>query len=211
MHSVLRILIAGLLISGIPSVGRAALITFTHEGSGSGTLDGISFNNANFRILATGDTTNRQEFGEEFGQGFSISHDSASIEINGVGNFTFTIPTRTFVSNSNSVVGFSLGGGIFGSDLYNGPSNSVFNSWDMFSSIGPISGSTKLLQWTSSDLNTNNGLLVFDDQSTTGVFTANTVAVPESQTILGAATAISFGTAFKRKLSKKQNKDELKA
>ncbi|MDZ8237624.1 MAG: PEP-CTERM sorting domain-containing protein [Nostoc sp. ChiQUE01a] len=200
MHLLLRTLIVGLLISGMPSVARAALITFTHEGSGSGSLNGISFNNTNFTIIGTGDTSNR----ESFGQGFSIANDSASIEINGVGNFMFTTPTRVFVNNFNSTVGFSRAGTTTGEDLYNGPSNSVFNSWDMLSSIGPISGSTKLLQWSlvSLSINTDSGILIFNDEFTTGVFTATIASVPEPQTILGAATALLFGSALKRKRSK---------
>lgn len=207
MHLLLRTLIVGLLISGMPSVARAALITFTDEGSGSGSLNGISFNNTNFTIIGTGDTSNRESFS---GQGFFIDNDSASIEINGVGNFTFTTPTRVFVNNFYSTVGFSRATQT-GLDLYNGPSNSVFNSWDMLSSIGPISGSTQLLQWSSKSINTDSGILIFNDESTTGVFTATIAAVPEPQTILGAATALLFGSALKRKRSKKQSKDEFKA
>jgi hypothetical protein len=72
---------------------------------------------------------------------------------------TFLEGTRTFVNNTYSTVGFSRAGGM---DLYDGPVDSAFATWDMLSSIGPISGFGGALQW-GSGLQTDLGLLTFDD------------------------------------------------
>ena len=84
----------------------ADLITFTHTGTGSGTIGATSFANAAFTITDTADTTARSSFST----GFFINDLSASISIAGVGNFNFTSGTRTFVNNSLSLVGFSRSG-----------------------------------------------------------------------------------------------------
>ena len=59
----------------------AAPITFTHSGTGSGAVGSLNFTNADFVITAVGNTDNR----ESFAFGASIAHDTASIDITGVG------------------------------------------------------------------------------------------------------------------------------
>ncbi|NIN04865.1 MAG: hypothetical protein GTO43_00485 [Armatimonadetes bacterium] len=137
--------------SGVP-------ITFIHTGSGSGTLAGAPFDVSAFTITALGDTDNRVSPSSGV---FSIDHDVASIEIAGLGTLTFLTGTRTFVNNNVSTVGFSRAAG---ADLFDGPTDSVFGSWDMLSSIGPISGSALALQWsvTYGSVETNLGTLVLD-------------------------------------------------
>jgi hypothetical protein len=151
-----------------PLTASADLITFTHTGdSGSGSIDGNPFSNQAFTITATADTLDIQSFSG----GFFIDHATACITIDNVGTFDFVTPTRTFVANDGSIVGFSRAGA-GGLDLYNGPVDSAFSSWDMLSSIGPISGATGLLQWTSLPVITDGGQLIFNNDFTTGSFEA---------------------------------------
>ena len=155
----------------------ADLITFTHTGIGSGTIGGSPFFNASFRITELADTTNRYSFVG----GFSINDITASISIAGVGNFQFTQGTRTFVNNALSVVGFSRGDLEGRIDLYNGPTNAVFASWDMLTSIGPVTGPTRLLQWSFfPTVSTDGGVLIFNDSFTVGTFQATIVPEPAS-------------------------------
>jgi hypothetical protein len=136
----------------------AAPITFIHTGSGSGSLNGTPFDVSNFTITATGDTDNRITLTDGL---YEIWHDSATITIDGVGTLTFLEPTKTFVSNEAAGVGFGRA-----SDLFDGPMNSALATWDMQTSIGPISGSNgALMQW-GTGVATNSGSLIFDDDWT---------------------------------------------
>ena len=158
-----------------------APIIFTHTGTGTGTIGTVAFTNAAFTITDVGDTVNRGPIPN--GSGFYIIDISASISISGVGDFSFTSPTRTFVNNATATVGFSQAGSVpgYGHDLFDGPSNAQFSSWDMLSSIGPINGATQLLQWDfSPTVMTNGGTLRFNSQNNVaGSFKATVMPVPE--------------------------------
>ena len=172
------ICVSGLAL--MPATASAAVITFTYEGSGSGTLDGVPFASSGFVIVGLGDTGDR----DAFRTGFFIDHTSTSINIDNLGLLNFTTGTRTFVNNGGVVggVGFSRAGG---PDLFSRLHDEVFDTWDMLSSIGPITKVGNLLQWTDPHppVNTDAGLLVFD--STEGAFpratfTATVVAEPST-------------------------------
>ncbi|WP_425039538.1 VPLPA-CTERM sorting domain-containing protein [Primorskyibacter sp. S187A] len=172
--SIIRIL-AALALTFVTAVGaQAAQITFIHTTlDASGTINGEVFGTSDVTITATGDTNNIQSFGS----GFFINHASASIEILGVGTFDFLSPTRTFVNNANEVVGFSREGAN-GNDLLNGPEDSIFSSWDMTTSIGPVTGDLEYLQWTNSPVETDAGTLVFNNATVFGSFEAIVAPVP---------------------------------
>jgi hypothetical protein len=174
-----------LLLTAFVVNANAVPISFTHEGIGSGTLGSTSFSDAEFTITAQGDTMNRSLISSPY-IGFYIEHDSASIFIASLGTFDFITDTRTFVNNTFGGVGFSRAGAT-GADLFDGPSNSgAFGSWDMLSSIGPITGSGGLEQWTSPypDVITNAGVLVFKGGSSPATFQATIAPVPEPSTML---------------------------
>jgi hypothetical protein len=109
--------------------------------------------------------------------------------IDGVGSLLFVSPTRTFVNNSLDLVGFSRAGSS-GLDLFNGPTASVFASWDMLTSIGPISGSGRLLQWASSPVVTTMGILRFQDGFPGATFRAQ---VGDEEVVPEPTSLILFG------------------
>ena len=172
-----RILVAALFLAFTGSA-LAVPISFTHTGSGAGSLDGTAFGLSNFVITATGDTDDAVSFAS----GWFIDHLSASITIDGVGTVDFVTATRTFVNNALDLVGFSRAG-ISGSDLFNGPIDAAFGAWDMLSSIGPKVGTGALIQWTNSAVITNAGVLVFADSQSAATFEAVVSSVPEPGTL----------------------------
>jgi hypothetical protein len=198
-----------LVVSGS---AQAVPITYNYAGTGSGTIGTTTFTNTTFVITAVGDTNNRQSFPGDFSSvgGYQIGNISASIDIAGVGKFSFITPTHFFVNNEASAgVGFSEGVDVLqgGTDLFDGPTDPSFLTWDMLSSIGPISGSAELLQWIiytapyvlGPHVLTDGGYLVFNDQQTQATFqaTVSTQAPePATLTLLGLGIA---GIGYQRR------------
>ena len=150
-----------------------------------------------FVITATGDTDDREA--RPFG--FSTEHESASIEIDGVGTFDFISATRTFVNNDFGTVGFSRAGG-GASDLFNGPHGQPdFETWDMLNSIGPLSGDDGvIITWDRDPVETTGGILVIDEEFDVSVtFTATVVPTAPSIALLGPAALLVTRYARRRR------------
>jgi hypothetical protein len=191
-----RIAIRAVLVSvfcTLASAASAVPITFIHQGVGSGTLAGTPFSTRDFTIFGHGDTSQRVAFAS----GYFIDHTSAQIEILGVGLFTFTTPTRTFVNNIGPSAGFSRAG-LNGLDLFDldRPEASVFAAWDMTTAIGPVSGTGFLTQWDT-PVTTSGGVLFFNPNSTVpAIFTA-VIPEPGGATLL--ITALVTGLCRRRR------------
>jgi hypothetical protein len=97
-----------------------------------------------------------------------------------LGDFVLTSPTRTFVDNSIMTTGLERAGtGEFG-DLLDMFGVSAFATWDMTTSVGPVSATGRLLQWNLFPVNTSGGVLLFNDGNPLTVFQATTTAtIPE--------------------------------
>jgi hypothetical protein len=162
-------------LAGVTSVAQAAPITLIHTArSAFGTIDGVEFEAKDITITATGDTDARID-------GVLSSwfeHLSASIEIEDVGTFTFSTPTRTFVNGS--LVGFSRGGA-GGSDLVYSGFDPAIAAWDLLTSIGPVDGPGTLQQWDDADVLTSGGVLfLYPYDSRGGTFEAIVIPAPAS-------------------------------
>ncbi|MBL8745409.1 MAG: hypothetical protein JNK58_03530 [Phycisphaerae bacterium] len=168
----------------------AAMITFVHEGMGGGVVGNTVFGATApvpFVITAVGDTDNLDT---SLGFARFINHDSAVIDIFGVGTFTFTSPTRTFV-NVNGIVGFSRAGAS-GLDLFNGPQTAELGAWDMLSSIGPVSGDGALSQWGALPIiETDAGVIEFFGASSPATFTAFVVPTPAGLALCGIGALVA--------------------
>ena len=195
-----RVALLSTLALGIASFASAAPISYTQSGFGSGTIDGVAFGSlapVAFTITATGDTDNRETaMAGPFVVAYFIDNDSASIDIEGVGTFNFTSPTRFFSNVENGLVGFSRGG-FGGSDIFNGPNG---GGWDMLSSIGPISGDGTV--WGGPGVFTDGGELVLTHASSEATFTAvvggDPVPEPASMLLLGTGVAFAVRRRSRR-------------
>lgn len=194
----MKIVLLLFLSLGTGSVAMAVPITFIHTGTGSGSVGATNFTNADFVITAVGDTTAQSAVSATV---FFIDHTSAQIDIAGVGVFTFTAGTRTFVNQGSPIVGFSRAGA-GGSDLFNGPVDAQFATWDLLTGIGPVVGTASLLQWDAGDITTSGGVLIFQNGSSASTFEARLGAVPEPSTWLtflgGMSTTLFLGGRFRR-------------
>jgi hypothetical protein len=176
-------MVFGVIVVGlIPGIAPAETITFTLTGTGTGTIGTTPINNVHFTITAFGNTDNHQRTA----YGFSITHESAQISIDGIGIYQFITGTRTFVNQTSSQIGFSRAYEAGGYDLYSNLNNPVFANWDMLSSIGPITGIARLKQWGNyGDIMTSGGRLYFPgEQSSSCTFQAIVGVVPEPSTLV---------------------------
>ena len=155
-----------------------------------GTLNGVPFSLSNFIITSFADTANRQDYGSLV----FIDHTSSSIFIAGLGNFDILTGTR-IVCEPHLSGGRFLRAGVSGTDLYDGPYNAAFTTWNMLTPVGPISGQAELEQWVYTPLiSTSGGTLIFDDSPLrAATFTA--VVAPEPATLsllaLGGAAVVA--------------------
>ena len=152
--------------------GAAAPITFTYSGTASsGTLAGDSFGPTDYVVTGIGDTNDR----DNFGAGYTITHQRATIDLDGIGSFRFGEPTQTFINNPNRIVGF----GLTTLDLVYAPTAGAFATYGLNASIGPISGTGELLQWNFDDIRTSGGTLVLASGNSPATFEATMAPVPD--------------------------------
>ena len=137
-----------------------------HRGLGSGTLGDERFGGDGrvvFELWATADASERSEPPTN-PDVFQLPHRTATMVIEGVeGPIEITTPTRTFVNNRTRGVGFGRNAGLESFDLFHGPTDDAFETWDMTTPIGPITEVGLPLQWHIEPLiETNRGILAFD-------------------------------------------------
>jgi len=155
MHLTLKAL--PLTLVALASTSVAQTLFVTHGGVGSGNLNGVAFAATPFTISCAWDIAAVQTVAPGV---YTVDHTSASIDITGVGNFTFLTPTRSFNNQNVPVVGFSQA---IGADLFDGPFDPALAGWSLASPIGPLAGTASIIQWSGfGDVLTSGGVLVLD-------------------------------------------------
>lgn len=168
-------LFLGILVSG--SLCLAAPITFTFQGTGSGTVNTVPFSSASFTFTESSDTSLVTSSSIP---GFSINYitpfASGSI-INIAGFGTGTISTLTDVADSqdlvtpgNSFVAFAMttGGDVAGRAV-------IFATYNLQSALGPISTTNPFV--SNFTISSTLGTVSFSSVSNI-TFTATTIPEP---------------------------------
>ena len=190
MHKHLPALVLGIAsTAGVVSPTLAIPITYTETDTASGSLGGVAFNNGNIVLTENSDITNVVNLGS------GIFHNVGAIKVsvNGGTFVTFT-DTTLGVSNQNLPgVGFSdltLNRAILFDD------SSAFSTYDLTTSIGPITGSASFNPGQSYP--TTGGAFILNSVGNP-TFTAITSAVPEPNSLAIFASAVAgLGFFFRR-------------
>ena len=160
---IVKLLLPAILLMCTYDNCSAARIVFSYEGVSSGWLENNNINDKPFVITGIGNTANRIPLST---YGYAIVHDFTMISIADLGTFTVSTPTRTFLSPTSELVGLarSSTGGTSGTNLIHAPVDATFATWDLLSSVGPVSGSGEFLQWggINPPVITAGGTLYFD-------------------------------------------------
>jgi PEP-CTERM motif len=126
------------------SVAHATSISYSLTTTASGSLDGSSFTDKQVTVTLTGDTTNAGPGPSPYGA-VVVNSGSATVNVAGIGTDTFTdqiVIVDTLTDNSLGgvpadavlILDYTTDTGIL---LQTG---SVFSTYDLASSLGPVSG-----------------------------------------------------------------------
>ena len=180
---------SALLATFLITTSSAALLTITFSSSATGTIGDSTFTGANFTITALANSANAVPL-SSINPIFSnldtfLQHDSAKIDIAGLGIFDLITPTSTIVASDVGVAIFSRFPG--GGDLISGLQNGALQNYLLDSSIGPVTDrNITIFQWTNPPFNTSGGILIMQTTFNTvgGTFgvVASDSSIPEPAT-----------------------------
>jgi hypothetical protein len=173
------------------------MITYTEIFTASGTLGTHTFTDAMVTITGTGDTANASG-------GVNVL-TTASVSVAGIsGTGTFNDSIAAFATGNNK-----QGGTAGFADVTSGgmsivvTANTAFASYDLTTSIGPVSGSNLDISIGSLSTSAGGFSFQFDSMDLLSSFTATlaTTATPEpaSLTLLGLGVASLAGYAWRRR------------
>jgi hypothetical protein len=166
---------AAVWMATIPPAG-AALITYTEETIGSGTLDGQAFTDADVLLTASGNTSN-------------ITHPipnlirnalvAGTVTVAGIGTDTFTGPIEVEQQNDVAVAILQAGVGFI---LGTSTSDHAFAGYGLATSFGPIDGDSLLNPGHA--FATSSGAFTLSSTDRTATFDASAVPEPVSAVLL---------------------------
>lgn len=175
-----------LLVGGAASIASATPITFTYTGIASGAVGSSSFTGQAFTIVAQADTANITSWSLA-GGGPQLTHDSASLTVNGLGTFDILSATHTWRNSNSDFGGFGLNLDVNLVNLF----GAGLAGYGLDTSLGPITGASGGFQ--SVPFQTSGGSAYFDGGAAGGLgFTAVLAqAVPEPGSLALVAAALA--------------------
>ncbi|MEO0439401.1 MAG: PEPxxWA-CTERM sorting domain-containing protein [Pseudomonadota bacterium] len=194
----------GLAIGGT-TTASAAIIQYQVSGTGSGTLGGNAFDGA-ITITSTGDTGSQQQCidgGIPIAGCFLVTNNSLELDIAGLGLFSLTGPSFSFVNNNANLFGFSELVGpppaIVNSfafvNILDNPS--PFTTWDGVSNLTAFDTDLTLGNFFAPSVQTDGGELIFAAPAIPGaaMFSASLVAAPVPEPATWAMMIAGFAMA----------------
>jgi hypothetical protein len=159
-----------LLVGGFAGLADAAPITYLYRGVGSGDIGAASFVDASFVITALADTNN---IGSWCCSSLQNTHLSTTLQITGLGSFVITTPSHTWWSPGVLGLGKNL------SSNWMTFIDSAFDSYDLATDFGPVSGPPyHVAQFQSVD--TSGGTLRFTSIPTASFQAITGSTVPDA-------------------------------
>jgi hypothetical protein len=170
----------------------ATPITFTETVTASGSLGANDFTNALVTITAIANTNGVRQVPGYAGV-LGVNDTSVTITVVGIGTATFTGPVFTFVNTGIGQAGMDSGTiANPGTDILD-VNNSAFKTYDLKTSIGPVSGPPNTEAGQS--YATTDGNLIFNAFTNPPPATFE-AQVPEPSTIVCATTAVLWGLFY---------------
>jgi hypothetical protein len=160
-------------------LAKAGPITYTDSGVGFGSLNGTAFADSLITLTFEGDTANVTDFGVALNQVGTLTLNIASL-----GTAIFTDAVQAVDNPDSFVPGFSVAG--FGDNTTGffilGTQDAALTTYDLKSSIGPITGIWDFNAGAS--FGTNHGAFVIQNMGPT-TFSATTAPEPATMALFG--------------------------
>jgi hypothetical protein len=174
---------AGAMSMAAPSL--AVSIDYVEQASGSGSLNGVAFTNANIVLTMSNDTSH--VIG---GPPLFENLGTVTLSVNGGTAVTFTDSTEVFSAQAPAPATVGFADLTRSLDILDDGS-ALFATYDLKTSIGPISGVAFIS--ANQAFPTTGGDFILTSAGPTSTFTARTAAVPAPPIGRGLTVAVAFG------------------
>ena len=194
MFLVRSTILAGALSAAVASTASATLIQMSYTGTGTGTLNGVSFLNKAFTITALADTANIGTFGiEKYNAHTSTTFTIAGVGSGSIATTLYTISVGDFprTLDLSTATNSDSGNKLFGLDWM----PFMGDAWNMQTTFSMNTGSFSYPGGTLPKLSTSAGNLKFSSFFTgagAGTFSAvlNPVPAPGAAALIGLVGAV---------------------